>query len=888
MWSVWEVSKPNRGVTPLDFQLLFESSPDVLLVLLPDSPRFTMVAATEARLRATHTTREDTMGRGLFEVFPDNPEDLGATGTSNLRASLERVLLTREADTMAVQKYDIRGPDGSFQRKHWSPKNIPVLSPQGDIAFILHRVEDVTDLVAASELGQELRDRTQSMERDVIARSRELAQANQSQREANARLGELDSAKTAFFSNVSHEFRTPLTLLLGPLENARALATPALSSEQIVAMHRNAVRLLRLVNSLLDFSRIEAGGLRLRFKPTELGQVTAALAGSFQSLMDDSGIRFVVTCPKLPEPVYVDRTQWERIVLNLISNAFKFTFRGQIRVSLSWHGDHVELEVEDSGTGIPEAELPRIFERFHRVPGARGRSFEGTGIGLALVHELTRLHGGTVRVVSTPDVGSTFTVSIPTGSAHIPPGSIYPEPTDEPDTAPNQKLEARKWIIQEANGEPQAASDTASPSEAEEELLNPPDQDGAPQSRVLVVDDNADMRDYISGLLKKYWLVETAPDGSAALESARRAPPDLVLSDVMMPVMDGVTLLGELRKDPRTRLVPVILVSARAGEEARMEGLETGADDYLIKPFATRELLARVRTHLTMGQVRRNAAETANELAETRARLIAELEETNQNLLESYEQLARTQAQLVQSAKMASLGELVAGIAHEINNPLAFVKSHLGTIRRALESLEGELRVQLPESTDQARWTKIHSRLLEMERGIMRMQELVVKLRTFSRLDEGERKTASIRACVDSVLTILRHRFEDRIEVGLELEGPDLVDCYPSLLNQALMNLVSNAIDAVGETGRIVVASEERDGMLRLCVSDTGPGVPESQRERILEPFFTTKPVGQGTGLGLSIAYTIARKHAGALTVSSAPGGGATFTLSFPLQRPAD
>jgi signal transduction histidine kinase len=392
----------NDGVRisgPLDFRLLFEASPDILLVLLPDAPRFTMVGATEARLAATHTTRE-TMGRGLFEQFPDNPDDPSATGTNQLRASLMRVLSTRQADTMAVQKYDIRGPDGTFQSKYWSPKNIPVLSASGDIAYILHRVEDVTDLIQASELGQELRDRTQQMEREVVSRSRELAQANQSLREANARLGDLDVAKTAFFSSVSHEFRTPLTLLLGPLESALARRPLTLSSEEVSSMHRNALRLLRLVNSLLDFSRIEAGGLRLRFAPTDLSRLTAGLAASFHSLMDESGLGFVIDCPPMPEPLYVDRTQWEKIVLNLISNAFKFTFSGKISVSLEWRGDHVELHVRDTGTGIPAGELERIFERFHRVSGAKGRSFEGTGIGLALVHDLARLHGGSVTVQS--------------------------------------------------------------------------------------------------------------------------------------------------------------------------------------------------------------------------------------------------------------------------------------------------------------------------------------------------------------------------------------------------------------------------------------------------------------------------------------------------------
>ena len=259
-----------------DFRTLFEQSPDILLVLLPDAPRFTMVAATEARLAATHTTR-DTLGKGLFEVFPDNPDESGATGTSNLRASLERVLATRAPDTMAVQKYDIRGPDGAFEAKYWSPKNLPVLSSTGEVLYILHRVEDVTELVRASEVGQELRDQTQAMEREVVKRSQELAGVVRELRAANAKLGELDAAKTAFFSNVSHEFRTPLTLMLGPAEDALADVREPLGPLQrtrVQLVHDNALRLLKLVNSLLDFSRLEAGRVRASYAPVDLAALT--------------------------------------------------------------------------------------------------------------------------------------------------------------------------------------------------------------------------------------------------------------------------------------------------------------------------------------------------------------------------------------------------------------------------------------------------------------------------------------------------------------------------------------------------------------------------------------------------------------------------------------
>ncbi|HEX2678464.1 MAG TPA: ATP-binding protein, partial [Polyangiales bacterium] len=516
----------------LDFRRLFEQSPDILLVLLPDSPRFTMVGGTEARFAATLTTRAETMGRGLFELFPDNPDDPAATGTANLRASLERVLATRAPDTMAVQKYDIRGPDGSFQVKYWSPRNLPVLSEQGEVLYILHRVEDVTELVRASEVGEELRDRTRAMEREVIARSRELHAANSGLREANAKLGELDAAKTAFFSNVSHEFRTPLTLMLGPLEDALNDPRSALDASQrtrIKLAHDNALRLLKLVNALLDFSRLEAGRMRANYAPLDVAAFTAELAGMFQSAVHKAGVRLVIDCPKSSEPAWVDRDMWEKIVPNLVSNAFKFTLQGEIAVRVREDPEHVVLEVADTGVGIPEAELPKIFERFHRVPGMTGRTQEGTGIGLSLVRELVSLHGGEVSVDSKVGRGTAFRVALRKGFAHLPAEAVSQTAATGPlvRAAEAHAAEASRW-----------AGESVLP--AQRTTLSP--RSAVARARVLIVDDNADLRSYMAGLLTHDYEVSTAVDGQAGLEAVRANPPDIVVSDVMMPRLDGFGL----------------------------------------------------------------------------------------------------------------------------------------------------------------------------------------------------------------------------------------------------------------------------------------------------------------------------------------------------------
>jgi signal transduction histidine kinase/DNA-binding response OmpR family regulator len=589
----------------VDYSLLFDQAPDVLLVLLPDAPKFTMVAATNARLRATHTTRE-SLGRGLFEVFPDNPGDPGASGSSNLRASLERALATGQPDSMPVQKYDIRGASGEYETRYWSPKNIPVLSAQGAVVYLLHRVEDVTELVRASELGEELRGRTHAMEREVISRSQELAVALRSLREANRRLSELDAAKTVFFDNISHEFRTPLALILGTLEDELAVgnrALPAQSRMQLKVAHRNGLRLLKLVNSLLDFSRIEAGRMQAHYQSTDLAVLTAELAGNFHSAVLKGGLTFTVDCPPLPEPLYVDRAMWEKIVLNLISNAFKHTFEGSIAVRLAWLGDSAQLAVEDTGVGIAAGNIPLLFDRFHRVEGAPSRSHEGTGIGLALVHELVKLHAGVIAVESEPGRGSRFTVTLKSGTAHLPAQNVGtgPETFAPGKLAAPYLEEALQWtpsatLVEEV--EEAAATTAGSPAPARPTWT-------APRARVLWVDDNPDMRSYVARLLRRFFDVTEAADGQAALESALAAPPDLVLSDVMMPRLDGFGLLRALRADTRTRRLPIILLSARAGDDSAVAGLDTGADDYLVKPFSARELLARVRTHVELAWQRR-------------------------------------------------------------------------------------------------------------------------------------------------------------------------------------------------------------------------------------------------------------------------------------------
>ena len=436
-----------------------------------------------------------------------------------------------------------------------------------------------------------------------VATAIQSARAVEEEKKRADMLAEIDRVKTAFFSNVSHEFRTPLTLMLGPLENllAQPDALAPRQLEEIDVAHRNSLRLLKLVNSLLDFSRLEAGRLKSSFAPVDLAAVTGALASNFRSAMQAAGLALLVDCPPLPGPVYVDRDMWEKIVLNLLSNAFKFTLEGQVSIRLRAAGEQVILSVSDTGIGIPDSELPHIFERFHRVEGARGRSIEGSGIGLALIQEYAKQHGGSISVASRSGEGSTFTVSLPFGPAHLPPDRVAGGSAGAPD-APTSRVQAyteeaiallRDDPGETAGGESRRAVPTAA---------------AGPKPRILLADDNADMREHVSRILGSDFEVATARDGNEALDLLRRDPPDVLVSDIMMPGLDGFQLLHAVRAHARLRTLPVIFISARAGEEMRIEGLEAGADDYLVKPFTASELRARVGAHARMAIARREAA----------------------------------------------------------------------------------------------------------------------------------------------------------------------------------------------------------------------------------------------------------------------------------------
>lgn len=432
-----------------------------------------------------------------------------------------------------------------------------------------------------------------------IAASIANAQAYEEERKRAEALAEIDRAKTVFFSNVSHEFRTPLTLMLGPIEDARFdPRTLPVNQERMEIAHRNALRLLKLVNSLLDFSRIEAGRMQANYEPTDLSRYTSELSSNFRSAIEKAGMKLLITAPQLSEPVYIDRDMWEKIILNLLSNAFKFTFDGEIEVSLREEPQQVVVSIRDTGVGIPQKYLSRIFERFQRIEGTQSRSFEGSGIGLSLVRELIKLHKGSIEVESSEGRGTTFTIVLPKGSAHLPSERVGVKRVQQPPVvgAASYVEEVMHWLPVEDGDEFISDGEAIEPSAI-----------FADRPHIVLADDNADMRTYVTRLLRNQFEVKAVSNGVLALQAVKERLPDLLVTDIMMPEMDGLQLLKAVKGDPATARLPIILLSARAGEDATIEGVKAGADDYLVKPFSARELLARATTHIKTARSRYEA-----------------------------------------------------------------------------------------------------------------------------------------------------------------------------------------------------------------------------------------------------------------------------------------
>ena len=688
-----------------------------------------------------------------------------------------------------------------------------------------------------------------------IAASIANARAYSAEKKRAEALAEIDRAKTAFFSNVSHEFRTPLTLMLGPLDDLLARSPTHLSptaKEQLDLVSRNAARLLRLVNTLLDFSRLEAGRVQAVYLATDLALFTSELASVFRSATDKAGLRLVVDCPDLGEPVYVDRDMWEKVVLNLISNAFKFTFEGEIAVSIHRVGNMAELRVRDTGVGIPVEAIPRLFERFNRVPNTPSRTHEGSGIGLALVHELVKLHGGSVRAESVVGQGSTFFVGVPFGQDHLASGQMGGSRSLS-STAVGAKPfveEALRWLPDSVAGSKETFS-------VHDELLPvpcPPASQAELRPRILVADDNSDMRQYLARLLSEQYEVETVANGRSALQFAHENPPDLIVSDVMMPGLDGFELLKALRAEEQTRTIPVLLLSARAGEESRVEGIQAGADDYLIKPFSARELLARISGRLEIARLQRDRE---SQLRVSHAELEQRVQERTQDLLNASQELRELSAQILQAQD-----EERRRIARELHDGAGQLLAALGMEASNLASESDRLSARGALSLG-----NIESFVAQMTKDIRTMSHLLYP----PLLDE---------VGLESALTEYVNGFADRSGVRVSLDLPTAIERLDRDYELALFRIVQECLTNIhrhsgSKTAGIRLVRD--DGALVLEVRDEGRGMPPERLSEIQS---------RGSGVGIRGMRERTLQLSGTMSIES-DGSGTRIHVLIPTPKTA-
>jgi len=723
-----------------------------------------------------------------------------------------------------------------------------------------------------NKMSEELRVWAFELENKVENRTKELSESKAELERSYEKLQELDRLKSQFFANISHELRTPLTLILAPLESY--LQQPNLTGDQgrdFEIMYQNGLRLLKQINSLLDLAKIDAGKMQLNYAKTDLVTFSKGIVASVSRMAEKKRIALSFSCIEKSIDFYFDWDKIERVLLNLIFNAVKFTEAGgKIRVFCEQKGEEVLIKVEDTGIGIASENISKLFNRFSQVDSSASRRYEGTGIGLALAKEMVELHGGRIWAESEPGRGTAMTFSLPfLVEPQWPEGEEKPMPSDE-DWARSIRRSA-EYSLSGVLHEDSSTSESA---------LAP----GPKEGKILLIEDNPDMLRFIVSQLQDKHQVISARNGIEGVRRAKEDLPDLILSDIMMPLKDGYQVCREVKEDPTTKHIPVILVSAKADISMKIEGLEYGADDYLTKPFSSEELRARVKSLLNLRSLER------------------EIQTRNAELQIALLELKSTQDQLVHSEKMAALGLLVAGLAHEINNPVAFAKGSLSTLRRAMEELEARLierGVALNDDDTKDLVDDVRMSLSIIRTGLERTESIVSDLKAFVRKDEVFFKPTDIHQGIDSTLNLLRPELGERIKIIREYGEVGLVEAIPGRLNQVFMNLLHNAIHAIPENGEIRIRTwkecRTRDGgdrneaksedWIRISIKDSGVGIPAANLKRIFEPFFTTKEVGKGTGLGLSVSYRIIENHNGEIQIKSEPGQGTEVILGLPIHR---
>jgi signal transduction histidine kinase len=720
----------------------------------------------------------------------------GAAGAALFGAELEPTLLVSAVSGMGV----------------WALASL--VATRRDLAARVGEIVDHNQALAVltrtnEDRYAELLEAKRGVEQKVEERTVELRDASQRLSETLEKLQALDRQKTDFFNNVSHELRSPLTLILAPLQELLEGRTPAANARGAYeVMHRNASRLLRLINQLLDLAKIDAGLMTITRSPTDLVELVKSAVRGFEAAAKRKGVTLEIHTPeRAPASLLLDAAWIDSALTNLIANALRLTRTGAgVRIGVTDAPDHMTLSVSDDGPGIAPQDHAKVFERFAQGDSTK-RVVGGTGIGLALVREAARLHGGEVALDSALGRGATFTITLPRVQEAFP-ARTPPLTATQPPPA---------LLIEEV-----------------EDRVDKADRDGPSPSAtlVLVVEDNPELRTFIADALSSRYRVRAAQHGEQALEMMRTVRPDVIVSDVAMPEMDGYELCRRIRANDETKSVPVLLVTARTEQSSVLEGFEAGANDYVLKPFHATELLARVDVHV---------------------------------------RLRRLTGQLARQERLAALGSLAATMAHNVRNPLSALISGLPAIRSRLGGA-------VDKSTDEL--------LGIMLDCAVRIERMTIDLLDLSRIDRevsGEfAPGAGLLACT----RMFASRIGPDVELRTDVDDQITTSGRAGDVNHVFMNVIDNALRAVGAKGCIEIRAKLEDDYYTVVVADSGPGIASDARERVFEPFWTTRAAGEGTGLGLSIARQIVDEHAGSISADASALGGAQFTIRLPLRKP--
>ena len=666
--------------------------------------------------------------------------------------------------------------------------------------------------------------------------------------EKNVELQKLDEAKTRFFANISHELRTPLTLILGPVEQLKSI--PSLQSDlkakdTLETLSENGYRLLRLINELLDLVRLDTGDIPMRPENLDLPKFLESLGTSLRSMADTKQIALHVTSDLPTNPIaFYDRDRLEKIILNLSINALKFTpAGGKVSLSFTQESEAIILSVSDTGQGMNEEDLGRIFERFWQADSSSKRKARGTGIGLALVKSLTESLEGEIQVQSELGKGTQFTLRFPI---------VLPK---KDDVHIEQQKEATALDQFDALHE-RARLAAASPEQhqtAQAAGRNEPARSKQKEPKILVVDDESGMRKFIVSQLEDYNILE-ASDGKQGWELAKQHLPDLIVLDFMMPEMDGMEVCRKLRDYPPTSRIPIVLVTAHAGDGPRLEALDIGVNDFLTKPFSSVELRSRIRNLLLSIQHEQD------------------LSKSNTDLSQALEQLQENEEQLVRAEKLTSLGRMSAGIVHEVNNPLNYAKTSIHLLKSYRDMIPDDEREEYDDT------------IVDLNDGIQRVIDIITDLRAFTRGDETTRHLLKLHKVVANTQRLIAGDlgsvdFKCEVPKELELEGNDNQLC------QAFINLIQNALRATAgrDNPKITFTAEASPaGGIIVQISDNGVGMSPEIQSQIFDPFYTTRDVGEGMGLGLSLTLRIIEEHQAKIHVESELDQGATFIIYFP------